>query len=50
MGSSDDVRRERGLGKRVPLSLLAVLLVAVLVRLPGLFSSFWYDEVMYSRI
>jgi len=30
--------------------LAAILLVAVLVRLPGLFGGLWHDEVMYSRV
>ena len=30
--------------------LLAILIAAALVRLPGLFTSLWHDEVMYSRL
>jgi len=31
-------------------ALVAILLAAVLVRLPGLFAGLWHDEAMYSRV
>jgi 4-amino-4-deoxy-L-arabinose transferase-like glycosyltransferase len=35
---------------RLPWALAAILAIAVLLRLPGLFAGLWHDEVMYSRV
>jgi 4-amino-4-deoxy-L-arabinose transferase-like glycosyltransferase len=43
-------RFDRRGGRREWLGLGAIVLAAALVRLPGLFGSLWYDEVMYTRV